>query len=77
MREQYYEQVLTPTIAVGEQFFQGQSEQLQLNIPLTVRAIAGTLLGLLLLQLLGDQEIAQQWEALPDVLAALFFEKIL
>src|SRR6266699_1373539 len=40
------------------------------------RAIAGTLLGLLLLQLLGDQEIAQQWEALPDVLAALFFEKI-
>jgi TetR/AcrR family fatty acid metabolism transcriptional regulator len=76
LRRQYYEQVLAPTIAVGEQFFQGQSEQPQINIPLTVRAIAGTLLGLLLLQLLGDQEIAQQWEALPDVLTALFFEKI-
>src|SRR6266567_2844994 len=76
LRRQYYEQVLAPTIAVGEQFFQAQNEQLQINIPLTVRAIAGTLLGLLLLQLLGDQEIAQQWEALPDVLTALFFEKI-
>jgi AcrR family transcriptional regulator len=44
LRKQYYEQVLAPTIAIGEQFFQAQSEQLQINIPLTVRAIAGTLL---------------------------------
>ena len=76
LRKRYYEQVLAPTIAVGEQFSQGQSQQLQINIPLTVRAIAGTLLGLLLLQLLGDQEIAEQWEALPDVLTTLFFDKI-
>jgi TetR/AcrR family transcriptional regulator, fatty acid metabolism regulator protein len=76
LRKRYYEQVLAPTIAVGEQFSQGQSEQLQINIPLTVRAIAGTLLGLLLLQLLGDQEIAEQWEELPNVLTTLFFDKI-
>ncbi len=76
LRKRYYEQVLAPTIAVGEQFFQAQSEQLQINIPLTVRAIAGTLLGLLLLQLLGDQEIAEQWEELPNVLTTLFFDKI-
>ena len=60
LRRQYYEQVLAPTIAVGEQFFQAQNEQLQINIPLTVRAIAGTLLGLLLLQLLGDEVLAGQ-----------------
>ena len=76
LRRQYYEQVLAPTIAVGEQFFQAQNEQLQITIPLTVRAIAGTLLGLLLLQLLGDEVVASQWEALPDVLTALFFDKI-
>jgi TetR/AcrR family transcriptional regulator, fatty acid metabolism regulator protein len=76
LRKQYYEQVLAPTIAVGEQFFQAQNEQLQINIPLTVRAIAGTLLGLLLLQLLGDEVVAGQWEALPDVLTALFFDKV-
>ena len=76
LRKQYYEQVLAPTIAVGEQFALAQSEPLQINVPLTIRAIAGTLLGLLLLQLLGDQEIAEQWEALPDVLTTLFFEQI-
>ncbi len=76
LRRLYYEQVLAPTIAVGEQFFQARNEQLQINIPLTVRAIAGTLLGLLLLQLLGDEVLAGQWEALPDVLTALFFDKI-
>ena len=76
LRRLYYEQVLAPTIAVGEQFFQAQNEQLQINIPLTVRAIAGTLLGLLLLQLLGDEVLAGQWEALPDVLTALFFDKV-
>ena len=76
LRRLYYEQVLAPTIAVGEQFFQAQNEQLQINIPLTVRAIAGTLLGLLLLQLLGDEVLAGQWEALPDVLTALFFDKM-
>jgi AcrR family transcriptional regulator len=76
LRRQYYEQVLAPTIAVGEQFFQVQSEQPQINIPLTVRAIAGTLLGLLVLQLLGDEVLAGQWEALPDVLTTLFFDKI-
>jgi TetR/AcrR family fatty acid metabolism transcriptional regulator len=76
LRKRYYEQVLAPTFAVGERFSQGQSEQLQINIPLTVRAIAGTLLGLLLLQLLGDQEIAEQWEELPNVLTTLFFDKI-
>jgi len=76
LRRQYYEQVLAPTIAVGEQFFQAQNEQLQINIPLTVRAIAGTLLGLLLLQLLGDEVLAGQWEALPDVLTTLFFDKV-
>lgn len=77
LRKQYYEEVLAPTIAIGEQFFQIQSEQFQINIPLTVRAIAGTLLGLLILQLLGDQEIAEQWEELPEVLTTLFFDKIL
>ncbi len=76
LRRQYYEQVLAPTIAVGEQFVQGQTEQPQINIPLTVRAIAGTVLGLLVLQLLGDEVLAGQWEALPEVLTTLFFEKI-
>jgi TetR/AcrR family fatty acid metabolism transcriptional regulator len=77
LRDLYYQQVLAPTITVGEQFFQAQSEQgeaRKIDIPLTVRAIASIFLGLLMLQLLGDQEIAQRWEELPEVLTTLIFD---
>jgi hypothetical protein len=31
-------------------------------------------LGLLMLQLLGDEVIAQRWEELPEVLTSLLFD---
>ncbi|MFL5664096.1 MAG: TetR/AcrR family transcriptional regulator [Ktedonobacteraceae bacterium] len=77
LRDLYYQQVLAPTLAVGEQFFRAHSEQgevRKIDMPLTVRAIASTFLGLLMLQLLGDQEIAQRWEELPEVLTTLLFD---
>lgn len=74
LRELYYQQVLMPTIAVGEHFFQAHREASKIDSPLTVRAIASTLLGLLMLQLLGDQEIAGRWEEMPDVLTTLLFD---
>lgn len=75
LRDLYYQQVLAPTFAVGEQFFQAQSSQFRrVDMPLALRAIASTVLGLLLLQLLGDQTIAERWEELPEVLTTLIFD---
>ena len=77
LRDLYYQQVLAPTLAVGEHFLQAQSEQgevRKIDVPLTVRAIASTFLGLLMLQLLGDQEIAQRWEELPEMLMTLLLD---
>jgi AcrR family transcriptional regulator len=75
LRDQYYQQVLAPTFAVGEQFFQAQRSQLRpVDLPLALRAIASTILGLLLLQLLGDHTIAERWEELPEVLTTLLFD---
>jgi TetR/AcrR family transcriptional regulator, fatty acid metabolism regulator protein len=76
LRDLYYQQVLAPTFAVGEQFFQAHSEQGEgkIDMRLTVRALASTILGLLMLQLLGDQEIARRWEELPEVLTTLLFD---
>jgi TetR/AcrR family transcriptional regulator, fatty acid metabolism regulator protein len=77
LRELYYQQVLVPTFTVAEHSFQAQhgAGQVQsLDVPLTVRAIAGLLLGLLTLQLLGDEVIAQRWEELPEVLTSLLFD---
>lgn len=77
LRDLYYQQVLAPTFTVAERFFQAQSEQgevRKMDMPLTVRAIASTIFGLLMLQLLGDQEIAQRWEELPEILTTLLFD---
>jgi hypothetical protein len=77
LREQYYQQVLVPTFTIAEHSFQAQSTTGQvrsIDVPLTVRAIAGLLLGLLTLQLLGDEVIAQRWEELPEVLTSLLFD---
>src|SRR6266480_25899 len=77
LRELYYEQVLAPTFKIAEHYFQAQSQQGQLrkiDVPLTVRAIAGMLLGLLTTQLLGDEVIAARWEELPEVLTSLLFD---
>lgn len=75
LRDLYYQQVLAPTFAVGEQFFQAQSSQFRpVDRPLALRAIASTILGLLLLQLLGDHTIAERWEELPEVLTTMMFD---
>ncbi len=77
LRELYYQQVLAPTFTVAEHSFQVQSAtgQVQsIDVPLTVRAIAGMIFGLLTLQLLGDEVIAERWKELPEVLATLVFD---
>jgi AcrR family transcriptional regulator len=77
LRKLYYEGVVAPTFAIAERYFQEQSAAGQLrvvDVPLTVRAIAGTLLGLLTIQLLGDEVIATRWEELPEVLTTLLFD---
>jgi TetR/AcrR family fatty acid metabolism transcriptional regulator len=77
LRDLYYQQVLVPTFAIGEQFFQSlieSGEFRQIDISLAIRTIASTTLGLLVLQLLGDQEIAQRWEELPETITTLMFD---
>jgi hypothetical protein len=77
LRALYYQQVLAPTFTVAEHAFQalrGAGHVHSLDGALTARAIAGLLLGLLTLQLLGDEVIAQRWEELPEVLTSLLFD---
>jgi AcrR family transcriptional regulator len=77
LRQLYYQQILVPTFTIAEHYFQAKSATRQVHItdvPLTVRAIAGTIFGLLTFQLLGDEVIAQRWEELPEVLTSLLFD---
>lgn len=77
LRTRYQTAFLEPTTRMAELFFGALVEADQIrpvDVPLTVRAIAGTVTGLLLMQMLGDNEIATRWEELPEVLTRLFFD---
>jgi TetR/AcrR family transcriptional regulator, fatty acid metabolism regulator protein len=74
LRARYYDEVIAPTMALGEGAFRGLATSgmmRDLNPLLSVRVVAGSLLGLMVLQLLGDETLAARWHELPDTLADL------
>src|SRR5215831_1598158 len=80
LRARYYDEVIAPTMALGEGAFQdlAASEVLRdLDLPLSMRIVAGSLLGLMVLQLLGDETLAARWREIPDALADLLLPGLL
>jgi len=80
LRARYYDEVIAPTMALGESAFQGLAASgmmRDLNLPLSMRVLAGSLLGLMVLQLLGDETLAARWREIPDALADLLLPGLL
>lgn len=74
LRRLYYQQILEPTLALAEVYLGEQVKQRGLNpasVSLTVRAISGMVLGLMLEYIMGDVTLESQWEQLPDLLTNL------
>ena len=74
LREMYLRQVVEPTMRIAEEHFRSrmkQGEVRQTDAPLAMRSVAGAVLGVLVLGLLGDEEIGSRSDEVPDVLAGL------
>jgi AcrR family transcriptional regulator len=74
LRARYFDQVIAPTMALGEGAFQGLAASgmlRDLDLPVSMRIVAGSVLGLMVLQLLGDETLAARWREIPDALADL------
>jgi AcrR family transcriptional regulator len=74
LRELYLRQVVAPTMGIAEENFRSrmkQGEVRQTDAPLAMRSVAGAVLGVLVLGLLGDEEIDSRFDEVPDVLAGL------
>ncbi len=74
LREFYLRQVVEPTMRIAEENFRSrmkQGEVRQTDAPLAMRSVAGAVLGVLVLGLLGDEEIGSRSDEVPDVLAGL------
>jgi TetR/AcrR family fatty acid metabolism transcriptional regulator len=74
LRERYLRHVMDPTMRIAEENFRSRIEQgevLETDVPMAVRSVAGSVLGVLVLGLLGDEEIGSRSEEVPDILAGL------
>ena len=72
LRELYQEKIIAPTFALAQNYFQQWMEDgliRQFDVPLMMRLISSMVLGLLVLRLLGDPTVEEQWHQLPDVIA--------
>jgi hypothetical protein len=66
--------VVTPTMRIAEDNFRSrmkQGEVRETDPALAMRSVAGAVLGVLVLGLLGDQEVVSRPDEVPEVLAKL------
>lgn len=74
LRDRYVREVVEPTMRAGEENFRErvrQGRMRALDASLATRVVAGSVLGLLVLGLLGDEELASRWEEASGVLGEL------
>lgn len=77
LRKQYYTQILAPSLDSAEPFFIAHAAKRGISpdrARLTLRAISGMVMGLILERIMGDSDLADQWDELPDVLTDLLLD---
>jgi TetR/AcrR family fatty acid metabolism transcriptional regulator len=77
LRERFYQQFVLPIAEFIEKNVQARVEMGYLqaaNVPLTVRAVQGMFVGLLILRILGDKPLQAGWNDMPEVVTALIFD---
>jgi len=77
LHESFYQQYVLRIATMLEQYVQAQIELGHLrpvDVPLTVRALQGMFVGLLVLRILGDEPLRSGWDDVPEVLATLVFD---
>jgi AcrR family transcriptional regulator len=74
LRERYLRRVVEPTMRIAEENLRSRMEQGEVretDPPLAARSLAGAVLGVLVLGLLGDEEVASRPDEVSNVLAGL------
>ncbi len=79
MREDYFSRIVGPSLALATSAFEAMREAGQINTEdaaLTVRLVAGSVVGVLLLRLLGDEVLEEKRADLPKAWGKLLFEPL-
>ncbi len=79
LRDLYYQQVLQPTFELTEPYIQALIDQGMiepLDVKLWMRAVASMTLGILILRIMGDPVLRDQWDEVPDFVTDLILSGI-
>ena len=77
LRDLYYKKIIEPTNILAERYFEQWTVQgiiKSTNVSLTMRAISGMVVGIILQYIIGDKTLEATWEELPDVLTDLILD---
>jgi TetR/AcrR family fatty acid metabolism transcriptional regulator len=77
LSKQFTEQFVLQISRLLEQYVQARVEMGHIrpvNVPLTVRAVQGMFIGLIVLRIMGDEALNAEWEQIPETLATLIFD---
>ena len=77
LRELHYRKIVEPTFTMAERHFQRWAEQhifKPIDISMTMRAISGMVLGLILEYIMGDKTLEAKWDELPDFLTDMILD---
>jgi len=80
MRAQYYQRMVTPGIVALTEHIQSRKEGGEVhtdNVPMAARMLVSTMLGLELMNILGDELVCEAWKdpaALAEAMAQVLFD---
>jgi AcrR family transcriptional regulator len=77
LREAFYQELVEPLISLLEAYVQTRIEEgdiRPIDVPLTVRTVQSLFIGLLIVRILGDQQLQTRWEEMPELIGTLLFE---
>lgn len=80
LRQMYAAQVVEPTMTLAEQYFTQWAEQgvtKPVDPVLMPRLLAGTVLGMIMLRLLGDRSLEAHWDEVPQAVSAMFLHGLM
>ena len=77
VRDRYFTQIIAPTLTIGEDYIQALATSGQIRAvdpALLTRLLAGMVLGVLVVQLLGDTYLEAHWREIPDMLTTVLVQ---
>ena len=80
IRTLFVEQVISPAVTLAEPLLHkliSDGRLKPIDVPLTLRAISSTVLGLLLIRLMEERYLLEHWSEMPGILATLVLDGIL